>query len=83
VALAGETAAKSVSLPPVTRAVFVLFNLTPFTPTAVRLTVTVQLAVKFPSSVVAVIIAVPADTAFTVPPDTVAAPGLSLAQLTF
>jgi hypothetical protein len=84
VALAGKTVAVRVSLPPVTRAVFVLFRLTPLTPTVVMLTVTVQFAVKFPSSVLTVIIAVPADTAFTSPPaDTVATLSLSLVQLTF
>jgi hypothetical protein len=78
--LAGETAAVKVSLPPGARAVADLFRLIPFTATV---TVTVQLVVKPPSAVVAVILAVPADTAFTVPPDTVATPGLLLDQLIF
>jgi hypothetical protein len=55
----------------------------PLTATAGGLTVTVQFAVNPPSAVVTVITAVPADTAYTVPPDTVATPVLLLDQLTF
>jgi hypothetical protein len=78
VALAGETVATKVSLPIARRDVADLFRPTPLTAT-----VTVQFAVKPPSTVVTVIVAVPADTAFITPPDAVATPGVSLDQITF
>ena len=45
-------------------------------------TVTAQVAVKPPSSVVAVMVAEPTLTACTVPPDTVATEALSVLQIT-
>ena len=80
VALEGATVAVRVSVLPMLRLVFVLFKVTPVT--ATLLTVTVQVAVLLPSSVVTVIVAVPAATAVTTPPDTVATDVLLLIQLT-
>jgi hypothetical protein len=60
------------------------FRETSETETVKEKTVITQVAVLFPSSVVTVIVAVPAETAFTSPVDeTVATEGLSLFQLTY
>jgi hypothetical protein len=83
VASPGLTVAVRVSVPPAARERLVLFRLTPLTDTAADATVTVQVAVLFPSAVVTVIVAVPADFAVTVPPDTVATSELLVVQLTF
>jgi len=83
VALAGVIAAVRSSVPPTTMPVDVLFRDTPVTGTAVLLTVTIQEAVLPPSAVVTVIVAVPALTAVTKPPDTVATAVLPLLHVTF
>jgi hypothetical protein len=67
VALEGATVAVNVSVPPTVRLVDVLFKVTPVTDTGV--TVTVQVAVLFPSAVVTVMVALPADTAVIKPLD--------------
>lgn len=67
VAVNGETVAVRVSDAPSVRVNVDLFRLTPVTETVAALTVTVQLAVFVPSSVVTVIVAVPALTAVTLP----------------
>ncbi|GHU98379.1 hypothetical protein FACS1894211_02030 [Clostridia bacterium] len=75
VALLGATVAVKVKSPPVVNVLFVSFNVTPVTETVIgagAFTVTVQVAVLLPSVVVTVIVAVPAETAVTVPFDTVA-----------
>ena len=64
-ALLGATVAVRVSLPPAVRAKVFLFSVTPVT--GMPETVTLQLAVLPPSSVVAVMVAVPAATAVTLP----------------
>ena len=84
VALAGSTVAVSFSVFPFARERVVLFSVTPVTETVLSLTVTVQDAVLFPSSVVALITAVPAATAVTVPVEsTVATLVLLEDQVTF
>ena len=72
-----------VSVPPTVRAVDALFRATPVTGTVASLTVTVQLAVKPPSWVVAVIVAVPTAMAVTTPLLTVATPVSLLDHDTF
>jgi hypothetical protein len=67
VALVGETVAVSESVPPTIRLEDVLFKVTPVTETVVEMTVIVQVAVLWPSSVVTVIVALPAFTPVTVP----------------
>jgi len=79
VALEGSILAKRVSAPPTARLVDA-FKDTPVT--AMGLTVTVQEAVLLPSAVVTVMIAVPALTAVTKPPDTVATAVLPLLHVT-
>ena len=69
--------AVSVSLEPLIKDMDVLFRLIPVT---VEVTVTVQLA-DFPPAL-AVMVAVPAPTALTVPPDTVATPVFEDVQVT-
>jgi hypothetical protein len=82
VALLGLTVAVRVSDPPAVRERLVLFRLTLVTGTAAAATVTAQVAFLFPSDVVTVIVAVPADTAVTVPSSTVATLELLVVQLT-
>lgn len=69
VAFEGDTVAVSVSVEPVFNVVLVLLSDTPVTETVGFVTVTVQVAVLFPSSVLAVIVVVPADFAATIPLD--------------
>ena len=85
VALLGLTVAVRVSDPPTVKARLVLLRLTLLTDTleVAELTVTEQVAIFPPSTVLTVIVADPADTAETVPPDTVATEVLLVAQLTF
>ena len=80
VAYDGATVAVNVSGPKRAIVNDDLFKVTPLTATSV--TVTVQLAVLLPSSVVTVIVAVPAETAETVPPLTVATLELFVDQAT-
>ena len=80
----GFTAAARVYLSPITRLSLFLFRLTPSTGTSFAVTVTSQVSVNSPSSVVTVIFAVPAVTAVTLPfSSTFATSALSLLQLTF
>ncbi|MNV92423.1 hypothetical protein D3C71_1870210 [compost metagenome] len=87
VAFAGATVAVSVPLPPVVRLSSVGFTLTPVAGTisgAGSVTVTIVSAVKPPSSVVTVILAVPAAFAVTMPLLSTLAISLSLLlQTTF
>jgi hypothetical protein len=86
VALAGATVAVNVSLLPAVMLVDDLFKVTPVTatfPPLPALTVTAQVAVLLPSAVVTVIVSLPAATALTVPPDTVATVLLLLLHVTF
>jgi hypothetical protein len=78
----GDTVATRVWLPLSTRLKVAVSRLTPVTDTAVSDTVTAQLAVLPPSEAVAVIVALPAATAATVPFDTVATEGSLVDQLT-
>jgi len=80
-ALEGATVAVRVSVLPTVRMADDLFRVTPLTGTG--LTVTVQVAVLLPSAVVTVTVAVPAVTAVTTPPDTVATAGAPLLHVTF
>jgi len=73
VALDGSIIGERVSSPPTARVMLVLFSDTPVTGIGVAFTVTVQVAVLFPSAVVTVIVAVPTAMAVTVPLVTVAA----------
>ena len=80
VALVGATVAISVSVAPLTIEVASLFKVIPVTGTV---TVTAQVATLLPSTVVAVILAVPPSTAVTAPFwSTVATAGLSDAHVT-
>jgi hypothetical protein len=82
VALAGATVAVKVSVPPTIMLVDVLFKVTPVTETG-ALTVTAQVAVKPPSAVVTVMLALPVDTPVTKPLDeTVATAGALLLHVT-
>jgi hypothetical protein len=85
VALDGEILAVKVSVFPTVREVDDLFKLTPVTPTVPPplVTLTEQVAVLLPSKVVTVIVALPAETALTVPPDTLATALLLLLHDTF
>jgi hypothetical protein len=84
VALLGAMVATSVSVLPTAIVVDVLFSDTPVTGTVAVLMVTAHVAVLLPSCVVAVIVAVPADTPLTSPlADTVALAVLLLAHVTF
>ena len=80
VALLGLTVAVSVAFAPVVRERLVLFKLIPVTATVALETVTVQVADLFPAF--AVIVAVPAPTAVTLPPLTVATFVLLLLHVT-
>jgi len=82
VALEGVIVALRVSVLPTITLADDLFRVTPVTATTALLTVTVQVAV-LPPSVAAVITAVPAATAVTTPPDTVATAVLLLLHVTF
>jgi hypothetical protein len=64
-AVSGLTVAIRVSDPPAAKERLVWLRLTPLTGTAPANTVTAQVAVLFPSSVVTVIVAVPGDFALT------------------
>jgi hypothetical protein len=82
VALKGIIEATRVSVAPSLRLVVDLLRVTPVT--GMRLTVTLQVAVLSPSTVLTVIVAEPAPTPVTKPPlDTVATPGLLLFHDTF
>jgi hypothetical protein len=83
VALEGATVAVNVSELPTVMLVDVLFRDTPVTATEFVVTVTAQLAVLLPSSVVTVMVALPTVTAVIVPPDTVATAMLLLLHVTF
>ena len=83
VALEGETVAVNVSLSPSVRVMLVLSRLTLSTLYTFAFTVTWQVAVLPPSSVVTVIVAVPALRAVTCPLLTVATDSSELFQLTF
>ena len=73
VEFSGRTVAVSVKLSPTVIVLFAKLRNTPVTETVAGLTVTVQVAVLFPSAVVTVIVTVPAAFAVTVPSaDTVA-----------
>jgi hypothetical protein len=82
VALLGKTVATKVWLPPGERLTALVLRLTPLTGTSVALTLTAQAAVLPPSSVVTVIVAVPAATALTTPSVTVAIEGALVSQVT-
>ena len=83
-ALSGFTVAVNVSVSPSVRVSSVLSRVTSVTPTALTFTVTLQVAVFPPSSVVTVITASPAFTAVTLPaPSTVATSVLSELHFTF
>ena len=83
VALDGETVAVNVWLSPSVRVMLVLSRLTLSTLYTFAFTVTWQVAVLPPSSVVTVIVAVPALRAVTCPLLTVATDSSELFQLTF
>jgi len=84
VAVEGAMVAIRSSASPTVRFVDVLFSVTPVTATEVVTTLTVQLAVLPPSTVLTVMVAVPAATAVTAPPaDTVATELLLLLHVTF
>ncbi len=84
VALEGAIVADNCSLPPTATVAAVLFKLTPVTNTHVAETATSQVAVKFPSAVFTVIVALPALTAVTVPSVPTVAIELALVnQVTF
>jgi hypothetical protein len=85
VALEGDTAAVKVSVLPMVIVVNVLFKDTPVTATLLvpLETLTAQVAVLLPSKVVTVMVALPAETALTVPPDTLATVLLLLLHDTF
>ena len=84
VALDGDTVAVSVCVWPSTKVRLVWFKLTPVTGTVAALTVTEQVAFLLPSSVVTVIVAVPAFFAVTTPEvETVATVVLLEDQVTF
>ena len=74
----GDTVAVSVDVAPTVRDSVLLDTLIPVTGTR---TVTVQVAF-WPPEAVAVIVAVPAPTAVTFPPETVATDGLDVVQVT-
>ena len=81
VAFSGATVAVSVPVSPTVRDISSLSRLTPVTGTV---TVTVQLAVRLPSSVVTVMTAAPAETAVTTPfSSTVATVSSLLVHVTF
>ena len=83
-ALSGFTVAVNVSVSPSVRVSSVLSRVTSVTPTALAFTVTLQVAVFPPSSVVTVTTASPAFTAVTLPaPSTVATSVLSELHATF
>jgi hypothetical protein len=83
VASAGETVAVNVSDVLLTRLRSVLFRDTLVTGTGTGATVTEQVAVLLPSAVVTVMVALPADTAVTLPlEDTVATEGALLIHVT-
>jgi hypothetical protein len=82
VALAGVNTEKSVSVPPTTMMVEVLFKFTAVTGSLVALTVTSQVADLPPSTVRAVIVVFPAFTLRIMPPDTVATMVSLLVQFT-
>ena len=82
-ALSGLTVAVKVRVSPSVSVAVVLSNDTPVTGYTFALTVTEQVAVLLPSSVVTVIVAVPAFNAVTLPLETVATEVLLLFQLTF
>jgi hypothetical protein len=76
--------AVKVSVPPTIRLVDDLFKVTPVTGMLDVATVTVQVAILLPSTVVTVMTALPADTAVTNPfDDTVATEGVLLLHDTF
>lgn len=79
-ALDGLTVAVRVSVPPILRVVLVLLRVTLVT--SAYLTVTLQVALFFPSADLAVMVAVPGATAVTFPPDTVATDELLVLQVT-
>ena len=79
-ASSGATVAVSVAVSP---AVMVSSVLSSSTPVTGVMTVTAQEAVNSPSSVLAVIIAIPEATAVTMPSATVATASLELVQVTF
>jgi hypothetical protein len=84
VALEGSIVATKVSDPPTVRLVMVLLSVTPVTATGAALTVTAQVAVLLPSSVITVIVALPTDTPVTKPfEDTVATAGALLLHVRF
>jgi hypothetical protein len=85
VALEGVMVAVNVSELPTVSEVDVLFRDTPVTATVLLplVTLTEQVAVLLPSKVVTVIVAFPAETALTVPPDTLATALLLLLHDTF
>ena len=84
VALEGLTVAVSCPVWPFDRDISVLFSETPVTEITFFFTVTTQEAVLFPSSVVAVIVAVPPETAVTKPLEETFAIDVELdLQLTF
>jgi hypothetical protein len=85
VALEGEMVAVKVSVLPTVRDSVLLFRDTPVTATLAEagVTVTEHVAVLLPSTVVTVITVLPAATAVTVPPDTVATAGAPLLHVTF
>jgi hypothetical protein len=84
VALEGANTASRLSVPPTLRLIDVLFRETPVTGTLWEATVTLQVAVFPPSTVVTVIVADPAATAVTLPlVDTVATLVLPLRHVTF
>jgi hypothetical protein len=82
VALLGEIVGTRVSLAPTAIRVLALFSVTPVTGTTMVPTVTAQEADLPPSIVVAVMVAVPAATGVTTPPETAATAALLLAQVT-
>ncbi len=83
VALAGDTVAVSVAVPPTDMLAVVGVTVTPVTGTLAVVTVTVQVAVKPPSAVFTVIVVVPAATPVTTPAElTVATEVLLLVHVT-
>ena len=72
VALAGLITAVRFSLELKSKPAEVLLSLTPVTETAGAITLTVQLAVRRPSMVLTLIVAVPGDLAITAPSETIA-----------
>ena len=84
VAFSGATVATNVTVPPTVSVCAVLSSLTPVTATLPFVTVTLQVAVLLPSSVVTVIFASPSLTPFTLPlASTVAISVLSDFHVTF